>query len=98
MPALLWIIVKFKFLITLIVPPSPPCPEGPARFDFGTRLDPGYSREIVIVHEVFKDPHMQGLSVFYLNREKYQVFQVSKKLDQQHLYETEKLSQEVPWI
>jgi len=98
MSSLLWIVVKLKFLITLIAPPSPPCSEGPARFDFGARLDPGYSRKIVIVHEVFKDPHVQWLSVFYLYREKYQVFQVPKKLDQQHLYETERLSQEVPWI
>ncbi len=50
MPSLLWIVVKLKFFITLIAPPSPPCSKDLAKFDFGASLDSGEPLEVVIVH------------------------------------------------
>lgn len=50
MPARLRIVVKLKFLVALIVPPSPRGSEDPARFDLSACLDPGQPLQIVIVH------------------------------------------------
>ena len=50
MLSLLWIVVKLKFFIALIAPPSPPCSKDLANLDFGASLDPGEPLEVVIVH------------------------------------------------